>query len=89
MSTLSKVSIVPDGYRVEVVERDGDPDYDTLVRIYKGTRCIVTATTAHLAAFFCWLSAERDALLAEVEGLRAFKAGVDAALNSGDGSYGP
>jgi hypothetical protein len=28
-------------------------------------------------------------LLAEVEGLRAFKAAVDAALNSGDGSYRP
>jgi hypothetical protein len=28
-------------------------------------------------------------LLAEVEGLRAFKAAVDAAINSGDGSYRP
>ena len=33
--------------------------------------------------------AELPQLLAEVEGLRAFKAAVDAALNSGDGSYRP
>jgi hypothetical protein len=33
--------------------------------------------------------AELPQLLAEVEGLRAFKAAVDAAINSGDGSYRP
>ena len=36
-----------------------------------------------------WLKDERDELRREVRSLRAFKAGVDDALNSGDGSYRP
>ena len=74
---------IPDGWRVIELE-DGEA-----VRIYNGERQIVSAKLVTLAAFYCWVSAERNALLHEVESLRQFKAAVDAALNSGDGSYRP
>jgi hypothetical protein len=69
-------SNVPEGYQVVIVEEE------QRVRIYHLGREIVSARIEQLAAFYCWLSAERDAL-------EAFKQSVDADLNSGDGAYRP
>lgn len=40
-------------------------------------------------AFHCYFSGPAEVLWQEIESLRAFKRGVDEALNSGDGSYRP
>ena len=47
---------VPEGYQVVLVEED------SRVRIYHMGREIVSARIEQLAAFYCWLSAERNAL---------------------------
>jgi hypothetical protein len=75
-----------------------DERTDVVVRVYGMSREAFrlgqsNATRFDLMAKDCErLAAQIVALpqlLAEVEGLRAFKASVDAALNSGDGSYRP